>query len=313
MGSILEKESGRVFRFFSFEFGAPQIRSVSATNERSLLFVRRKNPGGDIVRALRLLLLETLIGLIALPALAGTAYIPFVTTDPVGLDSGRSPAPGVDLYNTGSVPRRYSVRFVPAGTIGGVGGVGGVGGGSILQEGTVAPHAFASVSCCAEGSGVLIVTGAPQIAVSAGLSLMFNHPLPNSVGTRLPVITSLDAVPARGIALLDNLSWATNNGATSSLGILNFGSRLAHCSVSGFVEAAERFTDLQNLLVQAGSTIALPDVLGQRIGSLGFSSYAARPTVTCDQPFYPFAINYVGGTLPFIVTVPPALTLGNAP
>jgi hypothetical protein len=255
------------------------------------------------VRALRLLLL--LEALIALPALAGTAYIPFVTTDPVGIDSGRSPAPGVDLYNTGSVPRRYSVHFIPAGGS-------SLNGGELLQEGTVAPHTFASVSCCDERSGVLVVTGAPQIALSAGLSLMFNHPQPNSVGTRLPVVTSRDAVPAGGSALLQGLGWAANGGLTTSLGILNLGAYLAHCSVTGFVDAPERFTDLQDLLVQAGSTAALPDVLGQRIGSLGFSSYAARPTVTCDQPFYPFAIAYYSGSLPFIVTVPPSLTLGNA-
>ena len=261
------------------------------------------------MRALRLLLLETLIALLALPALAGTAYIPFVTTDPEGLDSGRSPGPGLELYNTGSVPRRYSVHFIPA-------GASSLGGGQLLQEGTVAPHEFASVSCCSEASGVLVVTGAPQIAVSAGLSLMFNHPQPNGIVTRLPVITSRDAIPANGSALLESLAWTANGALTSSLGILNFGSHLAHCSVTGFVDLPERFTDLQSLVVQAGSTIALPDVLGQRLGSSSFTAYTARPTVTCDQPFYPFAVNYGNdgtGILPSIITVPPSLTLGNAP
>jgi hypothetical protein len=265
------------------------------------------------VRALRLLLL--LEALIVLPALAGPAYIPFVTTDPVGQDSGRSPAPSVELYNTGSVARRYSVRFVPAGTPGTPGTPGGIGGtaGELVQEDTLAPHTFAAVSCCDERSGVLVVSGAPQIAVSAGLSVMFNHPPPNAVFTRLPVLTSQNAVPARGSVLLETLAWAANGGVTSSLGILNFGSRLAHCSVTGFVDAPERFTDLQDLLVQAGSSGALPDVLGQRIGSLDFSSYAARPTVTCDQPFYPFAIDYNSGSLPSIIVVPPSVLLGNAP
>jgi hypothetical protein len=259
------------------------------------------------MRALRLFLLEALI---ALPALAGTAYIPFVTTDPAGFDSGRSSAPGVELYNTGSVPRRYSVHVIPAGGS-------SLNGGELVQEGTVAPHTFVSVGCCAEGSGVLVVTGAPQIAVSAGLGLLFNHAQPNSIGTRLPVITTRDAVPANGGALLDNLAWTANGAVTASLGILNFGSHLAHCSVTGFVDLPERFTDLQNLVVPSGSTIALPDVLGQRLGSSsGFTAYTARPTVTCDQPFYPFAIDYENdstGILPSIVIVPPSLTLGNAP
>ena len=258
------------------------------------------------MRTLRLLLLETLMVLIALPALAGQVYIPFVTTDPAGLDSGRSPAPGVELYNTGNVARRYSVHFIPA-------GASGVAGRELVQEGTLAPHTFAGVACCEGRSGVLVVSGAPQIALSASLDLMFNHLQPNSIATHLPMLTTADAVPAHGNALLLGLSWSANGGVTSSLSILNFGPRLAHCSVSGFVQAPERFADLQDLLVQAGSTIALPDVLGQRIGSLGFSSYAATPTVTCDQPFYPFAIDYFSASLPFIVIVPPALTLGSAP
>jgi len=255
------------------------------------------------VRATCLLLLGALI---ALPARAGQAYIPFVTTDPAGFDSGRSPIPGVVLYNLGSVARRYSVRFVPAGAI-------GLEGGELVQADTLAPRSFAGVSCCDRRSGVLVVSGAPQIAVSAELDELFNHPQPNGILTRLPVLTTRDAVPAHGSALLQSLTWSQNGGVTSSLGILNFGHRPAHCAVSGFVLAPERFSELLGLIVAVGSTAALPDVLGQRIGSLGFSSYTAKPSVTCDQPFYPFAINYYGGSLPFIEIVSPSVVLGNAP
>jgi hypothetical protein len=252
-----------------------------------------------------------LLGILtALPALAGQAYIPFVAADPPGFDSGRSGGPSVVLYNQGSVARRYTVTFVPA-------GASGVSGGEILQTDTIAPQSFAGVSCCDRLSGVLVVSGAPQIAVGADFVEMLSQPQPNGVVTRLPVLTARDAVPAHGSALLLTLAWSQNGIATSSLGILNLGSRLAHCSITGFTPSPASFSDLQDLLVQAGGMIALPDVLGQRIGSQGFSSYAARPTVTCDQPFYPFAINFVGGAepgvLPWVEVIGPSVTLGNAP
>jgi hypothetical protein len=245
--------------------------------------------------------------MIALPARAGQAYILFVASDPPGFDSGRSTTPSLYLYNLGSVARRYSVRFVPAGAI-------GLEGGELVQADILAPQTFATVSCCSRQSGVLVVSGAPQIAVSAQLFEVFSRPQPNAIFTPLPVLTARDALPAHGSSLLQAIGWTANGQVTSSLGILNFGSHPAHCSVGGFVDEPERFSDLRNLVVAANSTTALADVIGQRIASLGtFAGYSARPTVTCDQPFYPFATNYYGGSLPFIDVVLPAVVLGNAP
>ena len=247
--------------------------------------------------------------LIALPALAGEAFVPFVTSDPGGVDSGRSTGAGLELYNRGSVARHYTVRFVPAGAAGPAAGV-------LVEAGTLAPGSFASVSCCESGriSGVLVVSGAPQIAVAADLFEMFNHPGPNGVLARLPVLTAQDAVPAGGSALLQRLTWASNGVVTSSLGIFNLGSRPARCAVSGFGDSAASFSDLRSFVVPAGSTAAFPDVLGQRIGTQGFTSFTVRPAVTCDQPFYPFAVQYagnVGGILPSVEVVPPSVMLGR--
>jgi hypothetical protein len=247
--------------------------------------------------------------LIALPVLAGEAFVPFVTSDPDGIDSGRSTGADIELCNRGSVTRHYTVRFVPAGATGPAAGV-------LVQAGTLDPGSFARVSCCESGkaSGVLVVSGAPQIAVAADLLELFNHPEPNGVLARLPVLTAQDAVPAGGSALLQQLTWASNGVVTSSLGIFNLGSRPAHCSVSGFGDTAASFSDLRSFLVPAGSTAAFPDVLGQRIGTQGFTSFTVRPAATCDQPFYPFAVQYAGdveGLLPGIKVVPPSVMLGR--
>jgi hypothetical protein len=256
------------------------------------------------MKALRWLLLGVWI---ALPATAGQAYIPFVAADPPGFDSGRSTIPDLELSNLGGLARRYSVRFVPAGE-------NGLAGGELVQTDALAPGSFADVSCCDRGSGVLVVSGAPQIAVGARLDEMFNHAQPNGILTRLPVITARDAVPAGGRALLQALVWARNLEVTSSLGILNLGRGTARCSVSGFAGAADRFSDLLGFTVAPGSIAAFPDVIGQRLAPQSFTGYSARPIATCDQPFYPFAINYyLGGGLPFVEVVTPAVMLGNAP
>src|SRR5436309_3816451 len=63
---------------------------------------RQQNKEGRTMRAPCLLLLGVLI---ALPSLAGTAYIPFVAQNLPGADTGRSTTVDVEIYNQGTVGR----------------------------------------------------------------------------------------------------------------------------------------------------------------------------------------------------------------
>jgi len=252
--------------------------------------------------------------LIALPSLAGTAYIPFVAQNLPGVDTGRSTTVDVEIYNQGTVRRRYAVSFVRAGEDGSQGG-------TFLRTDAQAPGDARTLTCCDGGSGMLIISGAPQIAFTAHLSEVFNQPAPNTVSVRLPLLTAEDALPAGSHASLQRLVWEFGDSVTSSLGVLNLGHHPAHCTVAR-VDFPEQFPGLQSIDVAPVSVAAFPSVLHAPViqgGSL-ITFFEQRPTFTCDQPFYPFALVYWGFLgasppvgQPWVEFVPPTVPLGNVP
>jgi hypothetical protein len=219
---------------------------------------------------------------IALPSLAGTAYIPFVAENLPGAEPNRSTAVNLEIYNQGTVSRRYAVSFVRAGEDGSRGG-------TFLRTDAQAPGTARTLACCDGASGLLIISG--------------------------------EALPAGSHASLQSLVGTLSGFTTSSLGILNLGHHPAHCLVTGF-DFPERFPDLPSIDVPPISVAALPDLIGQSIfgksARTPISFYQARPTITCDQPFYPFAITYAGtptdpGGLPWMELVRPTVPLGSVP
>src|SRR6201999_2017907 len=107
------------------------------------------------MRTLRLLPLISLIPLallVAMPARAGTAYVPFVTASPSGTD--RATQVGFSLVNLGTVPRLGSVHFVAAGENGNAGG-------TELFTLRMEPGRSFTRACCVDASGLLVLSGAP--------------------------------------------------------------------------------------------------------------------------------------------------------
>jgi hypothetical protein len=254
--------------------------------------------------------------LIALPSLAGEAYIPFVTQNLPGVDPSRSTTVHVEIYNQGTVSRRYAVSFVRAGEDGSHGG-------TFLRTDAQTPGTARTLSCCDGESGMLIVSGAPQIAFTAHLDEVFDQPAPNTVSLRLPLITAREALPAGSHASLQKLVWQFGDSVTTSLGILNLGHHPAHCTVSG-IDFPQQFPELQSIDVPPVSVAALPSVLHAPVipglASSLITVFEQRPTFTCDQPFYPFALVYRGllgsslpGGLPWVEFVPPTVPLGTVP
>jgi hypothetical protein len=252
------------------------------------------------MRSLRLLLFGLLI---AVPALAGTAYVPFVAaTRPT---TGGTQV-NFDLTNLGTVPRLGTVHFVAAGENGNAGGTDLL---SLrLDPGKIYPR-----TCCGNASGLLILSGAPQIAYNVYLEEVFAPVPPTSVSLRLPLISGKDAVPAGSQATLLRLSGDGAGVVVSSFGILNLGHQAARCSVVGFPPYVQ--AQLQDIVIPPVSVAAYPDIFGRpTLGAQG------SPTVTCDQPFYPFALIYRGVpgsplslNLPWVEFVPPAVPLGTVP
>jgi hypothetical protein len=257
------------------------------------------------LKALCLLPLLLLPALPPLPALAGTGYVPFVAASPVG--AGRATRVGFDLFNLGAVPRQGSVRFVVAGENGNAGGA------SIFSL-RLEPGRKYSEECCDNGSGLLILSGAPQIEYDVYLRETFpQQEAPNTLGFRLPVVTSKEALPAGSRGTLQILSADGAGVVVTSFGILNLGHLPAHCTVDGFPPYVEQF--VREVTVPPVSVAGFPDIfLRPTLGAQG------RPTVICDQPFYPFALIYHGlfGNsfsfgLPWVEFAAPVMPLGSVP
>lgn len=255
-----------------------------------------------------------LVGLLpALPVSAGEAYIPFVAADAPPLDSGRSTTPVVDLFNRGVAPRRYAVWFTPAGADGtkvrqSV-GLRWLDGGSSAHE-----------ACCSRESGVLVVTGAPQVAVGARLGFAFVGPPATDLLTRLPVVTARDGLPRGATGVLMGLRGDPRGANRASLGILNLERSPAVCSVA-IGNYDERFPELFEFVVPPLSVAAFPDIFSRLVGVRGPPPFETRTRATCNRLFYPFGINFEGtfqpvdGVFQFNVRwlefVPPGVPIPN--
>jgi hypothetical protein len=83
---------------------------------------------------------------------------------------------------------------------------------------------------------------------------------------------------------------------------------------------SHHFPELREVDVPPLSVAAFPDVFLPLRGPSGPVPFLARTRVSCDQPFYPFGVNFVGdpggpfpGPLPWVEQVPPSVRLGTAP
>jgi hypothetical protein len=257
------------------------------------------------MRTLRLSPLILLTLLVAMPALAGTAYVPLVAASPSGTD--RATQVSFDLVNLGTVPRLGAVHFVAAGENGNAGG-------TQLFSLRMEPGRTSTRTCCVDASGLLLLSGAPQVEIDVFLQEIFPQQAePNSLSLRLPLITSKEALPAGSRGTLPMLSADGAGIVVTSFGILNLGHQPAHCSVDGFPPYVEQF--VREIAIPPVSIAAYPDIfLRPTLGAQG------RPVVICDQPFYPFALIYHGLSgaalsfeLPWIDFAGPVVPLGTVP
>jgi hypothetical protein len=263
------------------------------------------------VRPFALLGLLVLLLAAAAPASAAEAYVPFLAVDAPGSDSGRSTSPTVELFNLGGKTRSFTVRLTPA-------GADGRRVREPVAEGSLLPAAFAVAACCTRQSGLLVASGAPQVAIGARLGLTFNRPPPNSVLARLPVLTARDALRPGTTGVLQTLQGTNSGTVRASLGIVNLGRGRATCRVD-IGDFQDHFPELfEDVVVPPLSLVAFPDVFRNLRGASGPASVSMRTQVRCDQPFYPFGINFVGDLalaptlLPWVEVVTPSVPLGVA-
>ena len=233
------------------------------------------------------------------PAFAGTVYVPVVTTKTVGTTTYST---RLWLANPGTVTRRFTIVFLPAGTDG-------------TQRSGVTPQAFTMAAggallltnlAPAGASGMLEITGAPQILTTARLDAA--DPLSTvTAGAYVPAVSSKNLVAKNGSADLLGLERSAT-GRVTNLGVLNLGQQAAQCTVRAVSLTGTPLADPAVVNVAPVSLRRFDDALG----ILGVTAISdARLSVSCDQDFWAFA-EVLGGTTPAVAVVTPTLSLDSA-
>jgi hypothetical protein len=244
-----------------------------------------------------------LLGLLALltalaPAFAGTVYVPVTTNRTVGIPAY---ATRLWLSNPGTVSRRVTVLFLPAGTD-------GTQRAGVTPQGlSIAPNGTLLLTSLAPDgqSGLLEITGPPQVLATARLDgLDVQHAV--AASAYVPAISSKNLVAKNGTADLLGLA-RSDSGPVTNLGLVNLGQQLAHCTV--------RAASVNGAPIGGASVVTVPPVSVRRFDDAfsGFGIAAitdARLSATCDQDFSAFA-EVLGTAAPSVVLVTPTATLDS--
>lgn len=234
----------------------------------------------------------------AVPAFAGKVYIPVVQRTGAG-----SHATEVWLSNAGAQDRRYEASFLAADTDGTLPRT------PIVRAAVAGGRTIRLVNPGPAGTiGLIEIDAAQQIQIDARLA---NTPPTGAVThTKVPVISSDNALPAAGTAYLLGLA-RTNNGGFSDLGVVNLGSQTAQCAVTFTRADGTGIGTTVGVSVQPLSLRYFNDALG----ILGESQAAdARVQVSCDKTFFAYAAVFTPASGQFNFATPAASgasTLGS--
>lgn len=217
------------------------------------------------------------ISALAAPALADTVYVPLATD--VVIDGIRYQTQ-VTFTNQSDTSRQATYYFIPAGSNGSERPAGG-------EERTtvdVAPQSSVVVTGVTDGveqTGVLEVSGAEQILVGAKLVVAAD----GGVGANIPVVSSLTAISADRTIYLSELD--RSDSVLTDFNIFNASKVQATCVSSATAANGTPLTTNTSLTVPALSLLRFKDVL--QILQLPTAD-SARISVTCNQPFYAYAL-----------------------
>lgn len=211
------------------------------------------------------------------PAYAGTVYVPVAPQQKVGQVSYRTQ---IAVSNPGSVARRLTATFIQSG-----------------RDGIQTGGRSATVSVPANGTslltnlapagreGMLEITGAPQLAISARLEAVSGTgQVVSSVA--LPVIGSDNLVPRGATAHLQGIG-RNASGYQHHVGLINLGIKEATCTVTSYRADGAPVGRPARVTVPARSHSTVPGPFAA-LGAAFFSD--ARLEVACDTPFSIYAL-----------------------
>lgn len=225
-----------------------------------------------------------LIGVLAslVPAFAGEVYVPYASNRNV---NGTTYRTRVWVTNTGATGRSFEVRFLAQDTDGTQAGdpssLNVPAGGTVVLTNIAPPGQ----------SGILEVSGAPQIVVNARLEAVS----PNGAvlaNAHVPVVSVDNVIAPNHAAHIQGLE-RSPAGVLTDFGILNLNRTTSQCSLKAFRSNGSQIAQTAIVTVKPLSL----RYFDESLATLGETNIAdARLEVSCDKQFFPFASVYrVGG------------------
>ncbi|HZF11796.1 MAG TPA: hypothetical protein VFE33_23665 [Thermoanaerobaculia bacterium] len=232
------------------------------------------------------LLLSGLLSLGALtPLSAGEVFVPYASNRTIGGTTYRTK---VWVTNTGATVRRFTALFIEGGTDGGklpdpdpTSGI-SVGPGATVVLTNLAP---------AGKLGMLEISGAPQLVVTARIEAV--NPANGTLlsTANVPMVGQDNAAAANTFIDLQGIE-RTSHGAISDFLILNLSRQSTQCTLGAFRANNTQIAQTAILTLLPLSQRAFADALA----ALGETQIAdTHFQVTCDQPFYAYAVAYRAG------------------
>ncbi|MEP7013091.1 MAG: hypothetical protein ABJC13_22450 [Acidobacteriota bacterium] len=248
------------------------------------------------LRRTLLLVAAALGALLAQPALAGDALIPIASNQTVGNTLYLTK---LWVTNQGGSPRRFTTTFIAVEALGTQA--------RPSAQITVAPRSTVLLTNVAPVGqpGMLLVSGAPQLVVSARLEAFSGSSALASAN--LQAITGRQVAVADSIQVLQGLSRRAD-GLVTSIHVANAAEQAANCVLKAFRSNGQQIAQNMNITNKALSLRSFDDAFSV-LGQTELSD--ARFTVSCNKPFYAFARVQKPGTTEMEVVIPSA-TVGRA-
>lgn len=232
----------------------------------------------------------------ALPALAGTVYLPHAEYREV---DGEIRHTVLWATNPTAEPRNFTVRFIPTNTPGAQPGE--------VKQYTLPPGATAPVPTAPGGAvGMAEINGYEHLAFAGELEILDkSHRLISS--TLVPLVGSKDLVPARQWTHLVALE-RDHTLRTADLGIVNLSNAAATCTIASFRSDGSWIQPPHEVPLPAGGHRFFADALGM-LGEAQIDG--ARFQVSCTKPFWAYSA-MVGQVPDFVkISVPAATAQSN--
>ncbi|HEY2739971.1 MAG TPA: hypothetical protein VGK45_16295 [Thermoanaerobaculia bacterium] len=210
------------------------------------------------------------------PAHAGTVYIPLTPQKTVGTITYRTE---IVAANTGATASPLTTAFLPAGSD-------GTRANGTPSQFNLLPHAtFVLTHMVPAGrEGLLAVSGDTAAVTARIVATASSGKILGSIP--LPAVGSGQTIPAGDTAQLQGISRPAA-GTVLRFGVINLGTEAAACTAAAFRANGAAAGSAVPFTAPALSQQAFPAPLSAFGGAL-FSD--ARVEVTCDQPFYPYAL-----------------------